>query len=302
MIAHIDRLAESSGRWADLAAVYDAEIDRILDSRLQTEMLLRLARIYEEETHDLDKAIATYRRVADAEPDRKDGLEALDRLYTRTERWTELADIVRGEIRLADSDAQIIHLTFRLAQILEVALGDMPKAVEAYQDILNIDPKHAETRATLERLLSSGAMQREIAQVLEPLYRVGEEWEKLVRVYHVELGVESDAEERQRLLRRLAEISESKLMDQVAALEWWSKAVVEDPASEQGLDELLRLARATHQWETYVASMADAAARASDCRVRRDVLFRLATVFDAELADSGAGRGCAGTGAGARPQ
>jgi len=285
VIAHIDRLAESSGRWADLAAVYDAEIDRILDSRLQTEMLLRLARIYEEETHDLDKAIATYRRVADAEPDRKDGLEALDRLYTRTERWTELADIVRGEIRLADSDAQIIDLTFRLAQILEVALGDMPKAVEAYQDILNIDPKHAETRATLERLLSSGAMQREIAQVLEPLYRVGEEWEKLVRVYHVELGVESDAEERQRLLRRLAEISESKLMDQVAALEWWSKAVVEDPASEQGLDELLRLARATHQWETYVASMADAAARASDRRVRRDVLFRLATVFDAELAD-----------------
>jgi len=69
VIAHIDRLAESSGRWADLAAVYDAEIDRILDTRLQTEMLLRLARIYEEETHDLDKAIATYRRVGEAEPD-----------------------------------------------------------------------------------------------------------------------------------------------------------------------------------------------------------------------------------------
>jgi tetratricopeptide (TPR) repeat protein len=114
---------------------------------------------------------------------------------------------------------------------------------------------------------------------------VGEEWEKLVRIYQVELGVESDAQERQRLLRRLAEIFEAKLMDQVAALEWWSKAVVEDPASEQGLDELLRLARTTHQWETYVASMADAAARASDHRVRRDVLFRLATVFDTELAD-----------------
>ena len=285
VIAHIDRLAESSGRWVDLAAVYDAEIDRILDSRLQTEMLLRLARIYEEETHDLDRAIATYRRVADAEPDRKDGLEALDRLYTRTERWPELADIVRREIRLADSDSQIIDLTFRLAQILEVALGDMPKAVEAYQEILNIDPKHAETRATLERLLSSGAMQHEIAQVLEPLYRVAEEWEKLGRVYQVELGVESDPEERQRLLRRLAEISEAKLMDQVAAIEWWSRAVVEDPAAEQGLDELLRLARATHQWETYVGSMADAAAKTGDRRVRREVLFRLATVFDVELAD-----------------
>jgi len=285
VIAHIDRLAESSGRWADLAAVYDAEIDRILDSRLQTEMLLRLAASTRRRPTTSTRPSRTYRRVADAEPDRKDGLEALDRLYTRTERWTELADVVRGEIRLADTDNEIIELTFRLAQILEVALGDMPKAVEAYQDILNIDPKQAETRATLERLLANGTMQREIAQVLEPLYRVGEEWEKLVRIYQVELGVESDAQERQRLLRRLAEIFEAKLMDQVAALEWWSKAVVEDPASEQGLDELLRLARTTHQWETYVASMADAAARASDHRVRRDVLFRLATVFDTELAD-----------------
>ncbi len=285
VIAHIDRLAESSGRWADLAAVYDQEVERILDSRLQTEILLRLARIYEEETHDLDKAILTYRRVADAEPDRKDGLEALDRLYTRTERWQDLAEVVRREIRLADSDQQIIDLSYRLAQILEVALGDMPKAVEAYQDILNIDPKHAETRSTLERLLSSGTMQHEIAQVLEPLYRVAEEWEKLVRVYQVELGVQSDPEERQRLLRRLAEISESKLMDQVAALEWWANAVIEDPSSEQGLDELLRLARATHQWENYVASMADAAAKTSEPHVRRDVLFRLATVFDTELND-----------------
>jgi len=117
--------------------------------------------------------------VGEAEPDRKTGWRRSNRLYTRTERWAELVDIVRGEIRLADSDAQIIDLTFRLAQILEVALGDMPKAVEAYQDILNIYPKHAETRATLERVAGRRAMQHEIAQVLEPLYRAGEEWEKL---------------------------------------------------------------------------------------------------------------------------
>ena len=67
-------------------------------------MLLRLARVYEEETREVDKAIATFKRVAEAEPDRKDGLVALDRLYTMTERWQDLADIVRREIRLADTE------------------------------------------------------------------------------------------------------------------------------------------------------------------------------------------------------
>ena len=285
VIAHLDRMAEASGRWAELAAAIEAEIERVMDSQLQVEMLMRLARVYEEETREVEKAIATFKRVAEAEPDRKDGLVALDRLYTMTERWQDLADIVRREIRLSDTEEQIVSLTYRLAQILEVALGDLPKAVEAYQEILGIAPSHEETRVTLERLMTSGTMQREIAQVLEPLYRVGEEWEKLVRVYQVELISESDPEERQRILRRLADITESKLVDQVAALDWWARAVVEAPSSEQALDEALRLARATHQWEAYVATMAEAAGKTNDRAVRKDVLMRLATVFETELGD-----------------
>ncbi len=283
--AHLDRMAEASGRWPELAAAIEGEIERVMDSGLQVEMLMRLARVYEEETREIDKAIATFKRVAEAEPDRRDGLVALDRLYTVTERWQDLADIVRREIRLADTEDQIVALTYRLAQILEVALGDLPKAVEAYQEILAISPQHEDTRATLERLMAAGTMQREIAQVLEPLYRVGEEWEKLVRVYQVELIGESDSEERQRILRRLADITENKLLDQVAALDWWARAVVEAPSSEQALEEALRLARLTHQWEAYVSTMAEAAGKTNDRAARKDVLMRLASVFETELGD-----------------
>jgi tetratricopeptide (TPR) repeat protein len=283
--AHLDRLADASGRWAELASALESEIERVTDNGLQVEMLMRLARLYEEETREIDKAIATFKRVADAEPDRKDGLVALDRLYTVSERWQDLADVVRREIRLADSEDQIVSFTFRLAQILEVALGDLPKAVEAYQEILGISPQHQETRATLEQLMAGGNMQREIAQVLEPLYRMGEEWEKLVNVYQVELLSQSDPEERQRILRRLADITEGKLLDQVAALDWWARALVEAPSSEQALDEVLRLARTTRQWEAYVATMSEAAGKTADLAARKNVLMRLATVFESELGD-----------------
>ncbi len=285
VIAHLDRMAEASGRWSELASAIESEIERVLETGLQVEMLMRLARVYEEETHEIDKAIATYKRVADAEPDRRDGLVALDRLYTVAERWQDLADIVRREIRLADTEEQIVALTYRLAQILEVALGDLPKAVEAYQEILTISPQHQDTRATLERLMSAGTMQREIAEILEPLYRVAEEWEKLVTVYQVELACEADSEERQRILRRLADITENRLFDQVSALDWWARAVVEAPASEQALEEALRLARLTHQWEVYVSTMAEAAGKAGERAVRKDVLMRLAGVFETELGD-----------------
>ena len=128
VVAHLDRLAEATVKWPELAAVYEAELPNIHDSRLQVETLLRVARIYEEETRETDRAIAAYRKVADIEPDRPEGLQALDRLYTRTERWPELAEVLRGEVRLASTEDEIIALNFRLAQLQELAIGDLPKA------------------------------------------------------------------------------------------------------------------------------------------------------------------------------
>jgi golgin subfamily B member 1 len=285
VIAHLDRLAEAAVKWPELAAVYEAELPNIQESRLQVETLLRIARIYEEETREVDRAIAAYRRVSDIEPDRREGLLALDRLYSHTQSWPELAEILRSEIRLANTEEEIISLTFRLAQILELAIGDLPKAVEAYQDILNADPNHQETRGALERLLKSGTLQQEIAQILEPLYRLGEEWEKLVEIYQLELEGVSDPDERQNLLRRLAEIAENRLFDQVQAFEWWARAVLESPSSEQALEEMLRLARVTHQWDGYVSAMFQAAQNAQEAAVRRDVFLRLASVFEVDLAD-----------------
>ena len=283
VLAHLERLAAETGHWAKLATLLAGEIEKVDEARRAIDLLLRLARVYEEETGQLDEAIATYRHAITADPDSKQALVALDRLFARAQQWDELAEIVRKEIRVAQADEDRVALNFRLAQIYELALVDMPKAVEAYRDILTADPTHNETRAALERMFLGGTMQAEIADVLEPLYRTGEEWEKLHRIHEVQLAGLTDAAERQTLLRRLGEIAEHKLVDQVAAFGWWAEAVKEEPSSEQGLDELLRLARATHQWEAYVATMEGAASPEQTPVVRRDVLLRLAASFENDL-------------------
>ncbi len=282
-IAHLDRLAQITSRWADMASHLQAQLSNIRDPRVQVDTLLRIARIYEEETHEDDKAIEAYKRVADIEPERRDGLDALDRLYTKAQRWEELAEVLRKEVRLANAEEEIIAFTFRLAQVLELALGDVAGAVECYQDILNADPAHPETRAALENLLRAGTLQAEIAQILEPLYRLGEEWEKLVDLYQSELNRLTNKEERVNLLRRLADIAENKLYDQVGAFEWWCRLVLEDASNEGAYEELLRLARATHQWEAYVSTLTEAAQQSQEPVVQRQVLLQLASTYETEL-------------------
>ena len=285
VVNQLERLAAETGHWAKLAALYAAELEKIEDTRRQVDTLLRLARVYEDETAQVDEAIATYRRVVQTEPENKEALVSLDRLFSQSQQWDELADVVRREIRIAPNDRAIIELTFRLAQIYELALSDLPKAIEAYREILRADPGHAETRAALERMFMGGTMQLEIADVLEPLYRVGEEWERLHQIYEVQLSRMIAVEERQVLLRRLAEIAEHKLVDQVAAFDWWAKAVNEDPSSELALDELLRLVRSTHQWDAFVATMTEAASVDRPNQIRHDVLLRLAATFESDLGD-----------------
>ena len=152
VLAHLDRLASETGHWAKLANLFASEIEKVDEPRRAIDMLLRLARIYEEETGQVEEAIATFRRAMGADPDSKDALIALDRLYVRAQQWDDLADVVRREIKVAPSDEDRVTLTFRLAQIYELALMDMPKAVEAYREILSTEPAHAETRAALERM------------------------------------------------------------------------------------------------------------------------------------------------------
>jgi tetratricopeptide (TPR) repeat protein len=294
VLQHLQRLAADTGHWAKLAALFSAELERLDDTRAKVDMMLRLARVYEEETGQVDDAIATYKAVVtvDGEPGNKEALVALDRLYSHAQRWDELADTIRREVKIAPSDEAIVALTFRLAQVYELALLDLTKAVAAYKEILQADPTHGETRAALERMFLGGTLQLEIAEVLEPLYRSGEEWEKLAQIYEVQLArtsPTSSAGERASLLHRLAEIAEQKLVDQVAAFGWWAQAVEEDPASEQALDELVRLARATHQWDAYVQTLSATASPDRDPqidqKVRRDVLLRLAATFETELGD-----------------
>ncbi|HVV52461.1 MAG TPA: tetratricopeptide repeat protein, partial [Polyangia bacterium] len=285
VLGQLDRLAAETGHWAKLGNLFSAELEKIDDPHRQIDLLLRLGRVYEEETNQPEEAIATYRKAVEADGENKQALVALDRLYGRAQQWDELAAIVRREIGIAPSDEHRVALTFRLAQIYELALMDLPKAVEAYREILVADPAHAETRAALERMFMGGTMQIEIAEVLEPLYRTGEEWEKLHQIHEVQLGRVTDVGERQTLLRRLAEIAEHKLVDQVAAFGWWAEAVKEDPSAAQGLDELLRLARATHQWDAYVTTMSEAASADRAPAVRRDVLLRLGASFENDLGD-----------------
>ncbi|MBC7975271.1 MAG: tetratricopeptide repeat protein, partial [Myxococcales bacterium] len=283
-LGHIERLAEINNSFDQLARLYEGLAEPSLDVPRQVDLLSRLARVHEQELGDVAKAIATYRRILDAEFDNKPAVLALDRLYSATAAWPQLTDVLRREIQLAGNDDEIAALQFRLGQTLQTQLGDRKGAVEVYREILAGQPQHAATLEALEEMFHAGHLQMEIAQVVEPLYEAAGEYHKLHGIHEVTLAKLTGAD-RSAMFQRLAELAEGKLYDQPKAFHWWSEALVEDPRWDHAIEESERLASETGAWDDMVAAYTRALERTADRDVKRMTLLRMARVYETELAD-----------------
>ena len=284
-LGHLERLADQTRLWRELVQLYAAEADKSLDVPRQVDLLSRLARVYEEELALTEEATGIYRRILDVEFDNRDAVLALDRLYTAAGRWKELADTLRKEIQLAESDQETVALQFRLGQTLEQYLRDMPAAIEVYREILAADAHHSSAIAALEMLFLEGHHEMEIASVLEPLYLAGGEFEKLHKINEVQLGKLTDPGDRMAMIQRLAELAEDKLLDQQRAFTWWGEALAEEPGSALAIEQVERLARETSGWVDLVSVYMRVLERHAGADVQRQTLLRLARVYDAELRD-----------------
>ena len=257
VLAHLERLAAETGHWAKLATLLASEIEKVDEPRRAIDLLLRLARIYEEETGQLEEAIATYRR-ADRRP-----------IPTASRRWSRSIACTRAPssgtswptiVRARDPD-RADRRGPRRADL--PARADLRAGAGRHAEGRRGLPRHPDRRSDARRdARRAGADvhgrhdaardRRRPRAALPRRARSGRSCTGSTRCSSARL---TDVGERQTLLRRLAEIAEHKLVDQVAAFGWWAEAVKEDPSSEQALDELLRLARATHQWDAYVTTM-----------------------------------------------
>jgi tetratricopeptide (TPR) repeat protein len=285
-LGHLERFAEVTGQWKELAQLYTGESEKSLDVPRQVDLLARLARIYEVDLDNVPAAISTYRRILDVESDNRPAVLALDRLYTQTQQWAALAEILRREIRLADADDEIVALQFRLGQTLEQPLDDKRGAIDVYREILTTNPTHGPTLDALEQLFLAGHQQNEVAAIVEPLYETAGEFEKLHRLYEVQLGNLKAAPDRQGMQIRLAELAETRLLDAPRAFAWWGQAAVEDPRSERAIDEAERLARETQSWDGLVDVYGETLARHPDRELQRQTLLRLARVHESERRDA----------------
>ncbi|APR78089.1 TPR domain protein [Minicystis rosea] len=286
-LGNLERLAMAVTRWRDVAALYDQELDKLSeDPQRFVELASRLAQIFETQLEDVENAVGRYRRVLAVDAENQGALGALDRLFTMTERWAELVDILKREAEIGQDPDGILELKYRLGQVYQTRLNDLASAIAAYKEVLAAAPEHMPTREALEGLFSAGINQMEIGEILEPLYQSSGEWDKLAAVLEAELGHLTEPEARLAMYYRIAELQEERLVALDGALNVYLRAIKEYPADDKTLEEVERLGGSTDGgWEQLANAYADVLGIHQDKAVQTSIGKRLARVFEEELAD-----------------
>lgn len=285
--AELDRLTSIQGNWDELCALLEERLANIMDAELEYRYAFKLAGLYEEALGELERAAEKYRRALDVGTDEMPPLQALDRIYMRAGKYPELAEILVREADATMDEAQQCELLFRLGDVRERALFDIPGAISAYRDVLERAPTHTAARAALERLLPRAEAERaEIIQILEPLYEGEGDHARLADLLTAKLSITVDPIDRSMIYSRIAELAERELRDPVRALDATGGWLAEDPASEVALAQLERLAGANNRWGEVAARLQGIIASADSDTVQRSLLGRLGAVQLDHLGDA----------------
>ncbi len=283
----LERLYIATGQHEALLAIYDKKLSMAGSDAEKREVRLQLALLYEEQVHDVGKALVLYRDILKTDPDDLQALRALGRLYQATAQWQDLAKIIERQLALSASDAAACaDLKFTLGEVLQKHLDTPGPAVAAFQEALSLDPNHAGARAALEAYLGAKKYQMAAVAALEPIYEALHEIERLIEVQRIKLKREKNSAAKVALLLRIGAL-EAEAGRLEAAYEAYATAFSEDPASTQARTALEELAETMGKWDSLVAIYSDAQANLKlDLALERELLLVIAVAYDEKLNQS----------------
>ncbi len=278
-IAALERLYRQTSRFADLLGIYEKKRDLSTTTDEKKAIHYEIAKLYENEIKDVDKAIETYAQVLVDEPSDAQALAALDVLYGRLARWEPYVEVLRRRIELDVGEAELIDLKYRLGQTLEQHLADAAGALENYREILFVDPRHEGARKALETMLA-GDLRADAASILESIYEERSEWPKLIHALEILSASQEEVEKRVALKRKAARISAERVGDFEHAFEVLASALRDDPALRETRDEIERIAESSGAQRQLVALYGELAEALTDAVLARDYWLRIAGIDD----------------------
>ncbi|MBA3538740.1 MAG: tetratricopeptide repeat protein [Deltaproteobacteria bacterium] len=193
----------------------------VLKARLQhtpqggsesVKILQKIARASEDGAKDVDSAVENYLKILELQPENRDALEALGRIYESTEQWAEFIDVTRRQIKVTTDRNVKALLYFRCGSVMEAKFAREQDAIRYYDAAIRT---------------SSSCLPA--VHGLRDLYRRREEWQRVIETLEVEIKLWQDDKERAGVFAQIGRIYDKQLGDGERAMHFYDSALRVDP-------------------------------------------------------------------------
>ena len=201
-----------------LSVLQLVEID-MLRTGDESELVSRLAALYEGCLEEPSRAIDVYAAAVGRQPESTAWLSALVRLYKAADDTSSAAARLERLLELSD-DEDVLAYALDLAE-LSIGLGDKARAITALQKALAVDERNADVRARLAGL-----------------YEETGAWDDLVGLWVGDAEHAKSIDDKIALLRRASTLRSEKLGDAAGAVELLERARDASPDDRELLLEV----------------------------------------------------------------
>ncbi|MEP6863170.1 MAG: tetratricopeptide repeat protein [Deltaproteobacteria bacterium] len=190
----------------------------VLKMRLQhapknetVDLLKRIARASEEGARDVETATEHYMKILELQPENRDALEALGRIYESTEQWAELIEVTRRQIKVTNDRNLKALLYFKCGSVMEAKFGREHDAIRYYDAAIKTSPNCLPA-----------------VHGLRDLYRRREEWPRVIETLELEVKLWTEEKERAGVFAQIGRIYDQQLNDPERAMTYYDSALAVD--------------------------------------------------------------------------
>ncbi|RME75324.1 MAG: tetratricopeptide repeat protein, partial [Planctomycetota bacterium] len=194
-------------------------------------ILAERAQILENEMGDRKGAMEVWEEVLKLQPGHREALSALDRLYTRLERWQPLIEVLYQQSELSREETQKGEIYFRMGRIFHNQISHLEQSQEYLERAWEIFP---------ERM--------ELIEELEEVYQESLEYEKWVKKKKKKVELISEKDQKIELLLKRGEILEEKIRDFPRAISNYLEILKLDPRNQNVRDHIKSLYETVGGW------------------------------------------------------
>ena len=220
------------------------------------ELLRRIARVSEEGARDVETATEHYQKILELQPENRDALEALGRIYESTEQWAELIDITRKQIKVTADRSTKALLFFRCGSVMEAKFNREQDAIRYY-----------------DAAIKTSASCLPAIHGVRDLYRRHQDWPRVIETLELEIKLWQDDKERAGVFAQIGGIYDKQLGDRARAMQYYESALAVDPEclpANQAVFEHFFEQGAWDKAQPIAASLAQKAMREGDPTTRSD--------------------------------